>query len=92
MPATASTATAVDTRMARSMPLVRGAGGSSSADGTEPAADCFGKLILLGGSANRTQIGLGEIGAGHDSSSVTGWEESGRSQPARTALNLSQPS
>jgi hypothetical protein len=27
-----------------------------------------------------------------DSSSMTGWEESGRPHPARTALNLSQPS
>ena len=31
----------------------------------EPAADCFGKLFLLGGSANRTEIGPGETGAGH---------------------------
>ena len=36
-----------------------------AAVGAEPAADCFGKLFLLGGSANRTEIGPGETGAGH---------------------------
>jgi hypothetical protein len=35
------------------------------ADGAEPAADCFGNPILLGGSAYRTEIGPGETGAGH---------------------------
>jgi len=35
------------------------------AGGTEPAADCFGKLIPLAGSAYRTQIGPGETGVGH---------------------------
>jgi hypothetical protein len=35
------------------------------AGGAEPAAGCFGKLILLGGSAYRTEIGPGETGAGH---------------------------
>jgi hypothetical protein len=43
--------------------------------GAEPAADCIGKLFLPGS----------EIG----SFSMTGWEESGRPHPARTALNLS---
>jgi hypothetical protein len=33
--------------------------------GAEPAADCFGKLFVLGGSAYRTEIGRGETGAGH---------------------------
>ena len=33
--------------------------------GAEPAADCFGTLVLLGGSANRTEIGPGETGAEH---------------------------
>jgi hypothetical protein len=33
--------------------------------GAEPAADCFGTLFLLDGSANRTEIGSGETGAGH---------------------------
>ena len=69
MPATASTAAAVERRMARSMPLVEGAGGSSPASGwpvgAEPAADCFGKLCLLVGSAYRTEIGPGETGVGH---------------------------
>ena len=32
--------------------------------GAEPAADCFGKLFLPGGSADRTGIGSGETGAG----------------------------
>jgi hypothetical protein len=44
MPATASTATAVDRRMARSMPLVSSAGGQSPASewavGAEPAHLC----------------------------------------------------
>jgi hypothetical protein len=35
------------------------------AGGADPAADCFGKLILLGGSVNRTEIGPGGTGAGH---------------------------
>lgn len=35
------------------------------AGGAEPAAGCFGKLILLVGSAYRTEIGPGETGAGH---------------------------
>ena len=37
MPATASTAAAVDRRMARSMPLVSSAGGQSPASGWPPA-------------------------------------------------------
>jgi|SRR6516164_8085315 len=70
MPATASTATVVDRRMARSMRFVGGAGGSSPpgwvAVSAEPAAGCFGRLFLLGGgNVNRTEIGLGETGAGH---------------------------
>ena len=69
MPATASTAAAVDRRMARSMPLVRGYGrviiARWVAGGAEPAADCFGKLFLVGGSAYRTEIGPGETGVGH---------------------------
>ena len=60
--------------------------------GAEPAADCSGKLILLVGSTYRTEIGPGETGVRMGSSSVAGWEEFGRSHPARTALNLSQPS
>ena len=59
--------------------------------GVEPAADCFGKLFLLGSSAYRTEIGRAKPGPDM-SSSVTGGEEFGRSHPARTALNLSQPS
>jgi hypothetical protein len=55
--------------MARPMRLVRDAGGSSSPSGPpsalKPATHCSGKLFLLGGSANRTQIGPGETGAGH---------------------------
>jgi hypothetical protein len=31
----------------------------------EPDAGCFGKLILLVGSAYRTEIGQGETGVGH---------------------------
>ena len=41
---------------------------------------------------DRTQIGPGETRVGHGSSSVTGWEEFGRSHLARTVPNLSQPS
>ena len=33
--------------------------------GAEPAADCFGKLFLLGGSVNRTEIGPGETEVPH---------------------------
>jgi hypothetical protein len=33
--------------------------------GAEPAAGCFGRLVLLGGSANRTELGPGKAGAGH---------------------------
>jgi|HubBroStandDraft_2_1064218.scaffolds.fasta_scaffold480611_2 hypothetical protein len=69
MQATASTAAAVDRRMARSMPLVRDTDGYSSprgvAGGGKPAADYLGKLILLAGSAYRTEIGPGGTGAGH---------------------------
>jgi hypothetical protein len=36
--------------------------------------------------------GLVNPGSGMSSSSATGWEEFGRSHPARTALNLAQPS
>ena len=36
--------------------------------------------------------GLVNPGSGMGSSSVTGWEEFGRSHPARTAVNLAQPS
>jgi hypothetical protein len=60
--------------------------------GAEPAAESFGKLFLLGGSPYRTEIGPAKRGPDMGSSSVTGWEEFGRSHPARTALNLSQPS
>jgi len=62
------------------------------AGGAEPAADCFGRLFLLGGSAYRPAIGPGGAGPDMGSSSRAGWEESGRSHPARTALNRSQPS
>ena len=69
MPATASTATAVDRRMARSMPFVGGRGrvivARWVAGGAEPAAGCFGRLFLSGGNAYRTEIGPGETGAGH---------------------------
>jgi hypothetical protein len=43
-------------------------------------------LALLAGMVPAERL------AAMGSSSVTGWEESGRSHPARTALNLSQPS
>jgi hypothetical protein len=66
--------------------------GQGVAVGAEPAADCFGRLFLLVGSVYRTEIGPSETRVGHDSSSMTGWEEFGRLHPARTALNLSQPS
>jgi hypothetical protein len=33
--------------------------------GADPAVDCSGRLFVLGGSANRTEIGPGETGAGH---------------------------
>jgi len=48
--------------------------------------------ILLGGRVYRTEIGPGETGDGHGSSSMTGWEEFGRSHLARTSPDLSQPS
>jgi hypothetical protein len=40
----------------------------------------------------RTISGRVKPGSGMGSSSVTGWEEFGRSHPARNALNLAQPS
>ena len=33
--------------------------------GADPAADCLGKLFLLVGRADRTEIGPGETGVGH---------------------------
>jgi hypothetical protein len=33
--------------------------------GAAPAADCCGKLFLLVGRADRTEIGPGETGVGH---------------------------
>ena len=69
MPATASTATAVDRRIGAVDAARHGRGRVITAQwvavGAEPAADCFGTLILLSGSANRTEIGPGETGAGH---------------------------
>ena len=50
--------------------------------------------LLREAEAARIEQRSGGAKPGQDmgSSSVTGWEESGRSHPARTALNLSQPS
>jgi hypothetical protein len=39
--------------------------GRCAAAGAEPAADWFGKLVLLVSSAYRTQIVPGETGVGH---------------------------
>ena len=39
----------------------------------EPAADCFGKLVLLVSSAYRTQIGPGGTGVGHGLLLRDGW-------------------
>jgi len=66
--------------------------GQRVATGAERAADCAGEFGLLDGTAYRTEIRSGEIGVGHGSSSMTGWEESGRLHLARTIPNLSQPS
>ena len=59
--------------------------------GTESAGDITRHRCERDG-AFRTQIGPGETGVGRGLLLVTGWEESGRSHPARTALNLAQPS
>jgi hypothetical protein len=66
------------------------------AGGAESAAGCFGKLILLAGSANRTQIGLCETGAGHGLLLLAGWEEiweiasgANRPEPGPTGLKQS---
>ena len=69
MPATASTAAAVDRQMARSVPLAGGRGrviiAQRVAAGAAPAAACSGRSCLPGSSVYRTQIGPGESGIGH---------------------------
>jgi len=52
--------------------------GRQAAVGAGHAAGCFRELRLPGGSADRTNIGLAEIGVGMGSSSTPGWEEFGR--------------
>jgi hypothetical protein len=96
MPATASTATAVDRRMARSMRFIRGAGGSSSFGG-QPSALNPSRTALASSSCSaeariEQRSGRAKLGPDIGSSSVAGGEEFGRSHPARTALNPSQPS
>jgi len=59
--------------------------------GAERAAGCVGEFCLPCGSAFRTEMGRVMPGAAMDSSSVTGWEEFGRSHLARTVPNLPQP-
>jgi len=58
----------------------------------EQAADYAGELCLLGGDAYEQRSGRVKPGPDMGSSSVTGWEEFGRSHLARTVPNLSQPS
>jgi hypothetical protein len=97
MPATASTAAAVDRRIARSMPLVGvRAGHHRAAVAAEPAADWFGELVLLVSSAYRTEIGPGETRVGHGlllHNRLGGiWEvasDANRPEPVPTELNQS---
>jgi len=66
MPATASTAAAVDRRMAYSMPVARGAGGSSPVGGW-PSALCPLRAISAGSAcstAARIEYRSGRVAAG----------------------------
>jgi hypothetical protein len=69
MPATASTATAVDRRMARSVPPARDAGGSSPPSGQPPALNPPRTVPASSSCSAAARIeqgsGGGETGAGH---------------------------
>jgi hypothetical protein len=81
--------------MVRSMLLARGSCRSSSADGLPPLSTPPAALAVLPREATARIEQISDRvkpGLGAGSSSMTGWEESGRSHPARTALNLAQPS
>jgi hypothetical protein len=63
--------------------------------GAEPAGDCFGKLIPLGGSTYRTKIGAGGTGVGHglllDGRLGAIWEAaSGANRPEPVPTELKQ--
>src|SRR5277367_7005761 len=74
----------------------RGEGGASSPGRSPSALNPLRTASASSSCAAEARIeqrsGGARLGPDMDSSSVTGWEEFGRSHPARTALNLSQPS
>ena len=96
MAATASTAAAVERRMARSMLLAGSSCRSSSANWLPSALStprAAAAILPCEAIELIEQISdLVKPRPDMGSSSITGWEEFGRSHPTRTALNLAQPS